>query len=166
MQNQVYIFLIFILNGFLIGILFDSFRILRKSFKTPNFVTGIEDIAFWVLTGLMLIYSIFKFTDGNLRIYIFLGVLLGYVLYLLIFSRIYINISVYIILFIKRIIHYLVILPITFVLRILHKIIIKPLAFVFNKVFRKMSYIPNKLVKKIKKGIFSKKIAQEKKDFA
>ena len=39
MQSQVYAFLMFIINGFLIGILFDTFRIFRKAFKTSDFIT-------------------------------------------------------------------------------------------------------------------------------
>ena len=31
--NQAYLFLIFVLDGFIIGLLFDFFRILRKTFK-------------------------------------------------------------------------------------------------------------------------------------
>ena len=48
--NQGIIFLIFVLNGFVIGFLFDIFRILRKSFKTTDTITCIEDILFWILT--------------------------------------------------------------------------------------------------------------------
>ena len=48
--NQSYVFIIFIINGLIIGILFDLFRILRKSFKTTNTITYIEDILFWLLT--------------------------------------------------------------------------------------------------------------------
>lgn len=162
MQNQVYIFLIFILNGFLIGILFDSFRILRKSFKTANFITNIEDIAFWILSGLLLIYSIFKFTDGNLRFYIFFGILLGYLLYLLIFSKIYIKISVYIIMFIKKLVYCLLIIPVKFILKILGKFFITPIKFILQKIFHAIS----KFVKKIKKTLLKHKTIQEKKDFA
>ena len=32
MQNQAYTFIIFVLNGFIIGILFDIFRIPSKKF--------------------------------------------------------------------------------------------------------------------------------------
>ena len=39
MNNQAYLFLIFSLNGFIIGVLFDFFRILRKSFKTKDIIT-------------------------------------------------------------------------------------------------------------------------------
>ena len=34
MNNQAYTFIIFIINGIIIGFLFDCFRIIRKSFKT------------------------------------------------------------------------------------------------------------------------------------
>ena len=34
--NQLYTLFVFILSGAVIGILFDLFRILRKSFKTPD----------------------------------------------------------------------------------------------------------------------------------
>ena len=43
-ENQAYLFLIYCLCGIIIGIFFDIFRILRKSFKTNDFVTYIEDI--------------------------------------------------------------------------------------------------------------------------
>jgi spore cortex biosynthesis protein YabQ len=166
MHNQVYVFLIFILNGFLIGLLFDTFRILRKSFKTSNIITNIQDIIFWILSGLLSIYSIFKFTDGTLRIYIFLGILLGYILYLLIFSKIYIGIFVYILTFIKKLLYFIIIVPFSFILRIISKIIFRPLKFIFDKIFVRISDFLKKSAKKVIKNIFSKKNQQEKKDFA
>ena len=121
MHNQVYAFAIFILNGFLIGLLFDIFRILRKSFKTPDFITYIEDIIFWILSGAMLLYSIFKFNNGELRLYIFIGVFIGTLIYMLVFSSLLINVSVYIINIIKKIIETLIIKPIKFIIKIIYK---------------------------------------------
>ena len=57
-ENQAYLFLIFSITGILIGALFDIFRALRKSFKTSNIITYIEDIVFWLLTGTLIIYNI------------------------------------------------------------------------------------------------------------
>ena len=51
--NQAYLFCIFIINGIIIGILFDFFRILRKTFKTSDLITYIEDSLFWILTGII-----------------------------------------------------------------------------------------------------------------
>ncbi len=153
MQNQAYAFIVFILNGFLIGLLFDIFRILRKSFKTPDFITYIEDLIFWIMTGLLLIYSILKFNNGELRIYIFLGVILGVAMYLFIFSCFFINISVYIINLIKKIFIILLIIPIKFIIRILNKIVWKPFKNVlrhFKHLFIKILSILKNKTKKIK----------------
>lgn len=94
--NQAYLFFIFILNGIVIGILFDFFRILRKSMKTKDFVTYIEDILFCIITGIIIIYSIFYFNSGEFRIYIFIGLLIGCSIYLLTISQYVVKINVYI----------------------------------------------------------------------
>ena len=86
-QNQSYLFLVFTLTGVLIGILFDFFRILRKIIKTPNFITYIEDILFWILTGVLILYNIWYFNDGEIRIYMFLGIIIGLIIYLSTLSR-------------------------------------------------------------------------------
>ena len=100
--NQGYIFVIFILNGFLIGILFDIFRILRKSFKTKDIVTYIEDILFWIITGIFLLYSVFRFNNGEIRLYMFIAILIGVLLYMLILSSYIIKINVKIITSVKN----------------------------------------------------------------
>lgn len=130
MQNQVYVFIAFILNGFLIGIIFDCFRILRKSFKTPDFVTYIEDILFGIITGLLILYSIFKFNNGELRFYLFLGIFLGLLLYFLVFSKVFIKISVAIISIVKKIVNIVIITPIKFICQLIKKIFFKPIVFI------------------------------------
>lgn len=141
MQNQVYVFIVFILNGFLIGIIFDCFRILRKIFKTPDFVTYIEDILFGILTGLLILYSILKFNNGELRLYLFIGIFLGLLLYLLVFSKVFMKVSIFIISIIKKIIIILIIIPIKFIYKLFKKIFFKPVIFIcisFKKGVRKI----------------------------
>ena len=101
--NQAYLFLVFALNGIFIGILFDFFRILRKSFKTVNFITNIEDILFWILTGLSIIYCMYNFSGGTLRFFMLLGLILGILLYMLTLSDFLVKIVVKIISIIKKI---------------------------------------------------------------
>ena len=55
MPNQAYSFIIFILNGLIIGLIFDIFRIFRKSFKTPDFITYLQDFIFWIIAGSILL---------------------------------------------------------------------------------------------------------------
>ena len=104
--HQLYILLIFSITGIFIGVLFDAFRILRKSFKTPDVITLIEDIIFWILVGAILLFSIFKFNNGELRSYLFIGLIIGIVLYISTISRYMIKISVTILTTIKAILSF------------------------------------------------------------
>ena len=90
-ENQLELFLIFIINGIIIGILFDIFRVLRKTFKTNDLVTYLEDILFWILTGIIVLYSIFTFNNGEIRLFMFLAIFIGAVIYLFLFSSYFIN---------------------------------------------------------------------------
>lgn len=139
--NQAYLFLIFILNGAFIGFIFDIFRIIRRSFKTNDIMTYLQDLIFWIIAGSTVLYSIFIFNQGEIRFYIFIGLLLGIILYILLLSKIFIKISVNIILFIKNIVYkilYVVFTPIRIVLNILRRILLKPISFIFINI-RKIS---------------------------
>ena len=103
-QNQIYLFYIFLLTGILIGLLFDVFRILRKSFKTSDVMTIVHDILFWLLTSILTIYTVFKFNNGEIRSYVLFGIATGLLLYVLLFSKIVINVNVAIIKFAKKIV--------------------------------------------------------------
>jgi len=161
LQNQIYIFTVFILDGIIIGLLFDIFRILRKSFKTPDIITYCEDFIFWILTFLLILYSIFKFNNGELRLYIFIGLTVGILLYLLAFSRIFINISVTIISLIKKIINTILIVPIMYVTKLIRKVIFKPIVFISINIGRILS----NLIEKLKFSKIKKKKSKKEKDF-
>lgn len=125
---QLYSMLVFIISGIFIGIFFDIFRILRKSFHTPDIITYIEDALFWLITGLFLIFVIFNFTNGEIRIYNIIGLILGSLLYMILISKIFIKINVKIVLFIKKIVTKIIVIPIQFFAKILQKIF-KPFTF-------------------------------------
>lgn len=137
--NQTNLFIIFILNGIFIGILFDFFRILRKSFKTSDIITYIQDILFWILAGISILYSIFRFNNGEIRLYIFIGILLGITFYTLIFSNFFININVTIIKYISNTIRSIIkilLIPFIKLLKIL-RIIFNIFSNFFKKIYKK-----------------------------
>ena len=136
-MSELYVFLLFILTGISIGILFDIFRILRKSFKTKDIVTYIEDILFWIITGVFLLYSVFNFNDGEIRLYMFIAILIGVLLYMLILSSYIVKINVKIITFVKNL------LQKTF------NVFFKP----FKKLFDKIRLMITNLFKKNQKSI-------------
>lgn len=130
--SETILFLIFLLDGAIVGLLFDIFRILRKSFKTPDLITYIEDIGFGILSGAILIFSIIIFNKGELRLFIFLGIILGLIIYMLTVSKYVVKISVKIIRFITKIV--------TTIL----KIILSPIILILKKIENKFKICINK----------------------
>ncbi len=129
-MNQLINMLLFILTGIVIGVLFDIFRIIRRSFKTPDFLTYIEDILFWLMAGIILLFTIFTFNNGEIRLYIFVSLLFGLTIYLLTLSKFFIKINVKIIEIIKKIVCY----PIKLIYNFIKRFIFRPIIFVFNNI--------------------------------
>lgn len=154
--HQLYSLLLFILTGFAIGTLFDLFRILRKSFKTPDIVTYIEDIIFWILTGLTTLFAIFNFHNGEIRSYIFIGIGIGVIIYILTISKYVIKWSVTFLNFILY--------PFRILGKLLHKFLFKP---IFTFFYNSKIFIKKNLQICTKKFLRNKKVkkGKEKKDF-
>ncbi len=104
LNNQSGLFVMYIAGGIIICILFDIFRALRKSIKTSDTITYVEDAIFWIITAVFLIYLIFVLNSGNLRIYNFIGLFLGVVIYYLTVSKYFMKILVKILTFFKKVI--------------------------------------------------------------
>lgn len=160
---QLYSFFAYIISGMIIGIFFDIFRILRKSFHTPDIITYIEDILFWLFTGIFLILVLFKFSNGELRIYNILGLLIGVLIYMLSLSKFFIKINVKIITFIKNIIYKIfkfILYPLKFIFKILLKIF-KPFTFFVINIKKVGSIYKKKMIKNVKNKNKTEKIVTE-----
>lgn len=101
---MIYTLVAFTIIGFIIGILFDIFRVLRKVFKTSNLITYIEDVLFWILTGMIIVYGLVTFSYGEIRLYTILMIITGVIIYYLCISKYIILINVKLLNGIKRII--------------------------------------------------------------
>ena len=165
--TQLYSFLIYLVSGIIIGLFFDIFRILRKSFHTPDFITYIEDILFWLFTGVFLIFVLFKFSNGQIRIYNVVGLLVGVIIYIISISKFFIKINVTIITFIKNIIYKIlkfILYPIKFIFRIIRKIF-KPFTFFIINIKKVLSNFKKKMIKNVKIDNKTEKNSYGKKDF-
>ena len=70
-----------------LALVFDFFRILRRKGKTPNYIVYIQDIIYWIIVTLIIITSAFITNDGELRGYMFIGYILGAVIYIVSISK-------------------------------------------------------------------------------
>ena len=150
--EQLISFIYFIIVGIVLSIIFDIFRILRRTIKTSDIVTNIQDILFCIITGIIILFSIFYFNGGELRVYILIGIILGIALYMVFISKYFIKINVAIINFIKKFLH-LLIKPFIIILNFTKKLIFKPISFIIINV----KYFTIKNLQKFKKVTKKKK---------
>ena len=166
-NSQLYLFLIFAVDGIIIGFLFDFFRILRTAVKTPDVITYIEDILFWILTGLLILYSIFTYNNGEIRLFMFLAIVLGILLYVIILSKFVIKLNLIIIDFIKKIfslIFKFIRIPLDIFSQILKHILFKPISFIIINIKKFFTKIGKNFIISIKKSKISTKFVKNAKN--
>lgn len=101
---QVNMFVISMLLGVIMGITYDVIRCIRRMVSHNLFFLSLEDFAYWFIWTIVVANSIYQYNYGELRIYIFIGLILGFALYkgtigwafMKIFNYIWCNIKKYI----------------------------------------------------------------------
>ncbi len=146
-NNEFSIFLSFVLIGLIIGFLFDFFRILRRSYETPDSITIVEDIVFWLISGLLLLIGIFVLNEGKIRAYLFLGLFAGIFIYIATLSKYIMKVGTKFF----KIFNTYIIKPLQKVMSIIVKILIKLIKNIF-KIVKNIKFL-NKNTKK--RGIFN-----------
>ena len=165
--NQIQLFFIFIINGLLIGLLFDFFRILRKAIKTSDFITYIEDILFWIFTGLIILYSIFTYNNGEIRLFMFIAILIGIIIYMALISKFIISANMLIINTVKKIfstIFKIIKIPLNLINKLMRRLFLKPISFVIINLRNYFTKILKKFDNLLKKAKLSNKFVKNTKN--
>lgn len=149
-SNQANLFLVFVVDGFIIGLLFDIFRILRKSFKTSDIITAFEDIVFWTITGILILYTTFVCNNGEIRFFMFVGIFIGTLLYMLLISKYIIKASVSLIKILKKVLTFIfkiVVFPIQCMYKIIGNLLRKSMLFCIINIKKTIRQIGTKNIK-------------------
>ena len=76
-EKEMSVFLQALLAGNLIYLVYCVLRVFRRMIKHNLFFVSLEDIFYWVATGLYLFVKIYQTSNGTIRWYFVVGVLLG-----------------------------------------------------------------------------------------
>ena len=93
------------ISGFLMGILFDFYRIIR-GIKIPRIIIAIEDILFFILCGIMVFTLLLYSGYAYFSVYVYVFIMLALIIYLKFigkFSYMFIKRIVYILLSLFRV---------------------------------------------------------------
>ncbi len=78
---QLSMLIISILLGIAMGLTYDLVRILRRIVSHNNILIFLQDIIYWIIWAFVVIDKIHIFNSGEVRIYIFLGIGVGILVY-------------------------------------------------------------------------------------
>lgn len=101
-QKDMFIISFFI--GVAMGFSYDILRCLRRLLLHNIFFISVEDIAFWVIWALIIVSKIHEYNSGEFRVYVFVGVFIGTLIYLLTVSKVFMYIMSYILCFFGNIV--------------------------------------------------------------
>lgn len=82
-SNQAYVFLATVYGGMILGIVYDISRAFRMIVKPGKWFVAILDLAFWAFATLLSFLMLYRVDSGELRLYTFIGLALGWGLYTL-----------------------------------------------------------------------------------
>jgi spore cortex biosynthesis protein YabQ len=87
---QLNAFLVLLFTGVVWGGFFDLYRVFRSWIKVNKTIDFIGDLIFWILAVFLVIPLIYWGTWLELRLYVWIAILLGLVLYFSFLSRLFI----------------------------------------------------------------------------
>jgi len=124
-ESQFSIFLSTVATGITLGVLFDFYRVLRGTFRPKVLITWVTDLLYWLIATAIVFIALVLSNWGELRFYVFLGIISGVGLYYRLLSlyviRLFtgmIKLTKSIIAFVKNMFIVLIIRPISLCIKI------------------------------------------------
>lgn len=135
LSMQFYSFFLTIGIGFVIGVIFDLYRVVLGLLHPKKVAMNLSDFFFWVIITFVVFVLLIFGNWGEVRLYVFIGLLLGVVLYLKLLSK-YIIFSIVgsinfihqVILGLKKVINF-IIMCISYPCRLLYRLLLIPFRF-------------------------------------
>ncbi|WP_343207963.1 spore cortex biosynthesis protein YabQ [Anaerolentibacter hominis] len=79
--GQFRFFLVSGIWGIILSVAYDLLRIFRHLIHHSNFLTGVEDLLFWIVSGCLVFRMIYLENNGEIRAFAFIGLLIGALCY-------------------------------------------------------------------------------------
>lgn len=144
--SQLIDFINFIVIGIVISVIFDFFRAYRKQKKVTATVVVIQDILYFLIATIIVSVSIILFLDCDIRLYVFIGIVIGIFIYISVFSKYIMKLYTFLINLFSAIAD-IFFIPIKLVIEILNRIcsiLNKLIKKCCKKFFNMLSFIYNK----------------------
>ncbi|WP_188398492.1 spore cortex biosynthesis protein YabQ [Sporomusa sp. GT1] len=136
LSTQIRTFVLIVTTGIVLGILFDTYRVLRRRFRPPWLVTSLTDLLYCLLASAIAFTALLASNWGELRFYVYIALLVGIIAYYRLVSQYVMKFIMALLLLITKLCH-LTKLAVAFT-------IIKPVVFVTRTVLWPCRFIGRK----------------------
>jgi spore cortex biosynthesis protein YabQ len=157
LDSQVYSFIVIILTGITVGILFDLFGVTRDAIHPGKIVGIIGDIFFWITITVIIIFLLLVGNWGEPRLYILIGAAVGVYIYIRFLRVIVVRFLRSVVYVIKKTLEILlkvlryIWITVTYPIVVIRKVIVVPIGYLG------MAFTKSKTsLKKLTKQIFKK----------
>lgn len=104
--------------GLGLGVVFDLYRVVSDELRLPRWIIAIMDILYWILAAIAVFRVLYFSNQGDLRVFVFIGLFIGIGVYFLLFSSFVQKTTILLIKVLKKMIW--------FVLRLFHIFVAVP----------------------------------------
>ncbi len=80
-SSQIFIFLFSLILGLMLGIIYDVFRIVRMIINSKNIAVFIQDVLYFIISGIITFIFVLGVNSGDSRFYILAGEGIGWIIY-------------------------------------------------------------------------------------
>jgi len=101
-SEQARLFLLACAAGFVAGLVYDAFRVVRAVIPHPSLLIQAEDTLYWAVTSVGMFVFLHHTTGGEVRLYLLAGAALGAIVYFAMLSPAVMKVSLAVIGFAKR----------------------------------------------------------------
>ncbi|MCX7773754.1 MAG: spore cortex biosynthesis protein YabQ [Clostridia bacterium] len=107
LQVQFQTMYMMLMSGLSMGIIFDTYRVVCSQLKIYRWVVSVVDILYWIASTALVFYALYTSNQGQVRLYVFIGLFVGIWVYFFIFSSVIIRFVVWLIQKIKQLLRLL-----------------------------------------------------------
>jgi spore cortex biosynthesis protein YabQ len=110
--------------GMTMGLLYDTYRIMKGQTGLRGWLLIICDLLFWASCTFLVFGTLLRVNEGIVRMYLFLGMAVGAVVYFVLLHRLYVRLFLELIRWVKAVYR--------FVTKLITLLVIKPLIFLYQ----------------------------------
>ncbi len=107
-NQQAFLFLTCVQTGIMMGMFYDLIRIFRKIINHPNWLVQVEDLLYWITCGGFAFTIIYWENYGQIRSFVFLGIVIGISLYFSTVSILFMKIATKVIKVMKKVMNQII----------------------------------------------------------